>query len=676
MHVGNNNYSGNNYYTTHNYTAARQRSDAILHDQQRNQAFLDSAAEGQLQRLKYLWTPGIDIDYSDDNGFTALHHAVLSGFEDVVEYLWNLGCNVNAQSLEHGTPVCLAALRGRERIVKYLVDDRRRGNVNATGRSCGTPLHCAASSGHVPTIEALLVRGADVHASNIIRPEFLGPQSFPQDVSRTEPMPMVFERVDESIRLEPLMVATMRGHLGAVQALLKGGSKPDSRVMKTPTGLRSVDVIDGDGTTPLMCACARGYLEICAALLNGKADVNATGVCGYTALHAALHSGNFECVESLLKYQPDLSITDMFRQTPLMAAVETGATEMVKLLCSKVSQRSTQAGSDPFGEGILFKAVKIGDLDIVTALCDAGAAIDGPDSDGVTPALAAAVENNEQIFQFLRKRGADMLKRNKLGATLSKAVLRSGKKIPFQILCYHASSILQIPSEECTFVQGISDQAMNPDEIDPDLDLQCLDVVNSIVRGLNDGSVTMDGIDWALFQAAWYGHWQMIKVLLRQGADPRTEDKDKRTPMFYAASFGHVMVVRTLFEAGVSLRSTVFEEASKKGRVEVLDFLCETAGLSLKRYLRRALRNCKDDEVKAYLMKRQEELKESSFEAGSSVPGSSKVRVSTTSSGKPVVRPSAHSQLVEDRDSDVEGNDQSIRMKLTALMEYVTVPRS
>lgn len=58
--------------------------------------------------MQHLFRLGVDIDFSDDDGFTALHHAVLSGFEDCVQELINWGSDVNAMS-QHGSPLNLAA---------------------------------------------------------------------------------------------------------------------------------------------------------------------------------------------------------------------------------------------------------------------------------------------------------------------------------------------------------------------------------------------------------------------------------------------------------------------------------------------------------------------------------------------------------------------------------------
>ena len=102
---------------------------------------LKAAAEGQKPRVNYLINRlGVDIDHSDELGYTALHHAALSGFEDIVETLLEAGIDVNAQSVQFGTPLHLAAAKSRTAVVDLLI--RYRADVNVLSK-VGSPLNCA-----------------------------------------------------------------------------------------------------------------------------------------------------------------------------------------------------------------------------------------------------------------------------------------------------------------------------------------------------------------------------------------------------------------------------------------------------------------------------------------------------------------------------------------------------
>jgi ankyrin repeat protein len=73
--------------------------------------------------MQNLFRLGIEIDFSDGDGFTALHHAVLSGFEDCVKELINRGLYVNAMT-QHGVPLNLAAQKERVHVISILVAAR------------------------------------------------------------------------------------------------------------------------------------------------------------------------------------------------------------------------------------------------------------------------------------------------------------------------------------------------------------------------------------------------------------------------------------------------------------------------------------------------------------------------------------------------------------------------
>jgi hypothetical protein len=73
--------------------------------------------------MQHLFRLGVDIDFSDDEGFTALHHAVLSGFEDCVQELRDRGSDVNALT-PHGMPLNLAAQKERGHVISILVAAR------------------------------------------------------------------------------------------------------------------------------------------------------------------------------------------------------------------------------------------------------------------------------------------------------------------------------------------------------------------------------------------------------------------------------------------------------------------------------------------------------------------------------------------------------------------------
>jgi ankyrin repeat protein len=61
-----------------------------------------------LELTRILVEQGVDVNAADDQGFTALHHAVLKDFDQVVEFLVNQGADIHAVTSRDQTPLLLA----------------------------------------------------------------------------------------------------------------------------------------------------------------------------------------------------------------------------------------------------------------------------------------------------------------------------------------------------------------------------------------------------------------------------------------------------------------------------------------------------------------------------------------------------------------------------------------
>lgn len=81
--------------------------------------------------------------------------------------------------------------------------------------------------------------------------------------------------------------------------------------------------------------------------------------------------------------------------------------------------------------------------------------------------------------------------------------------------------------------------------------------------------------------AATHGHYQMVEVLLGQGAEINATDKNGWTPLHCAARAGHLDVVQLLVQSGASpksetnLGSAPIWFAASEGHNDVLKYLME-----------------------------------------------------------------------------------------------------
>jgi uncharacterized protein len=178
------------------------------------------------------------------------------------------------------------------------------------------------------------------------------------------------------------------------------------------------------GSTPLGEAVKVANADLVKALLKAGADANSANEDGQTALMLASKAGSKEIAELLIKAKANVNAQEQFRgQTALMWATSQNRPEVVELLLkhgasTKVRMRTNDWGnqitSEPRAQfrptgGLtpLLYAVRSGCERCVVAMLKAGAQIDWPNPDGVTPLMSAIDNLNFDIAKVLLEKGAN-----------------------------------------------------------------------------------------------------------------------------------------------------------------------------------------------------------------------------------------------------------------------------
>lgn len=215
-----------------------------------------------------------------------------------------------------------------------------------------------------------------------------------------------------------LIWAVHRGDLELVQKLIAAGA--------------DVAAANDFGATAMTEAAVLGDVGILTALLDAGADPNSPNADGQTALLVIAGTDNLAAAELLIDRGADVNAVESWRgQTPLMWAVIEGRVDMVRLLVehgADVEARSTvnewprqttsesRAQYRPAGglTPLLF-AARQGCIACAEILLDAGADVNNPDPDQVSPMLMATESFHFDLAKLLLERGADPNKWDRWG---------------------------------------------------------------------------------------------------------------------------------------------------------------------------------------------------------------------------------------------------------------------
>ncbi|HEY7390987.1 MAG TPA: ankyrin repeat domain-containing protein [Bryobacteraceae bacterium] len=187
-----------------------------------------------------------------------------------------------------------------------------------------------------------------------------------------------------------------------------------------------VDVANQFGSTPLAEAAKLGDSRMVKTLLDADARPDTPNQDGETALMLAIKTGELPVVEMLVKAGANVNARETFhKQTALMwaAAAPKNAGEMVKLLLSKgadfkpralYSDWESQITSEPRaqyrpvgGLTALLYAARSDCYECVDALIGAGADVNRPTPEGVTPLMIALDNDHSDVAKLLLDRGAN-----------------------------------------------------------------------------------------------------------------------------------------------------------------------------------------------------------------------------------------------------------------------------
>ena len=128
-------------------------------------ALISAAAHGDLTVVKTLVGGKADINLKDNNGYTALFHAIEGRYDEVSKFLLQQSAiDLNARGKNGVTALISYVWREDTEMVPKLIE--RGADVNLSDADGDTALHGAAQNGNVDIAQQLLAKGADINAKN------------------------------------------------------------------------------------------------------------------------------------------------------------------------------------------------------------------------------------------------------------------------------------------------------------------------------------------------------------------------------------------------------------------------------------------------------------------------------------------------------------------------------
>jgi uncharacterized protein len=307
-------------------------------------------------------------------------------------------------------------------------------------------------------------------------------------------------RVPDPQRLNRLLLAAaVRGDSLQIRRLLDMGADPNARSTN-------------NARSPLIHAVIHGHPDVIALLLEADADLSATGSDGWNALHVAVKLGRMDIVETLIAAGSDTQarLPDGANALQIALQAPNQGVDLIRLLRANTKTPDT-----------LTLAARVGDVETILALIEAGANVDLPGKGGQSPLEVAAAAGQTAAVRALLTGGAD-------------------------------------PGFE-------SDTGISPLEV-----AAAKGHVETAAILIKHGGITDAQKASALYRANQSGSAEMARVLLEEGADALGDAGQALTPLDYTFQYGSDSLVNVYLERGHELNVAT---AARLGRVEELTTL-------------------------------------------------------------------------------------------------------
>ena len=321
----------------------------------------------------------------------------------------------------------------------------------------------------------------------------------------------------------PLVAALFKRHWQVAELLFQNGA--------------AVEVIISGAITSLHAASTDRMVHVARWLLEHGADGNAQMQDGSTPLLLAIRKGCIELVRILLEHGVDVNTRDVDEQSPLHCASRLGHIDIVRLLIQHGAEANTHI------QELFHLASSSGSVETVRLFIELGADVNKPMGRECKTALhIASFNGHTDTVQLLIEHSADVNSRDQSHRTPLHlaSVMRNAYSLHLASVMGNASTV------ELLLQRGADVNARAKDDSTPLHRAAFSGRPRAVELLLQHGAevnacnvANMTPLHKSLLNDLTPPHADVVRLLLKNGANVDIKDDKSRTPFLIATSKGH-----------------------------------------------------------------------------------------------------------------------------------------
>ena len=556
-------------------------------------ALLLSALNGKLDSVQYLVQQHADIHHQNKAGHTALLLSALHGKLDCLKFLHRKDADLNTKDNLGNTALILSVQGEQVDCLKYLVD--QGADINASDNNGFTALLWSALNGKLDFVKYLLQHGADLHDKNEN-----GYTASQLAQARTH-QPVAAYLTQYQAALSQWFTAAEAGKKELLRALYS-----EYHI--------NVNASNEYDNTALILSAQHGYVDCVAYLVQQGADLTWQGEDNKTALQSAQDADKQDVVDYLTDYPKQLAawftaaqagdcalLEELYNKhsinvnasdeegtTALMYSAANGKLDCVKYLRKQKADINT---INREGNTALLLSAFNGHLPCVEYLVQEGADIHTIDKEGNTALILSAWEGHLACVKWLLQQGPDVNTTNKSGSTALMYSALSGKLDCLKYLVEQGAAVNASSNNGFTaflgsvyqgHLEGVKYLVQHGADIKAQVQgntaLQFAQHHRDVVDYLTQYEAALP--DW--FTAAERGNTALLGELYdKYSINVNAMNKDGNTALIYSAFNGKLDCVKYLVKQGADLRwqgqqnKTALQWAQEAAKDDVVNYLAK-----------------------------------------------------------------------------------------------------